>query len=69
MSTFTYDGETYNIPKTWQNIDNAEEWFYQIEKAKWAMINNAHKYEPMQDEDGDEIDPQFVVLLKVYYGI
>ncbi len=66
MTTFTYEGETYNVPPTWQNIDNAEDWFYHIEKAKWTMINNADKYEPMKDEDGDEIDPQFVVLLKEY---
>ncbi len=66
MKTFTYDGETYNVPPTWQNVDNAEDWFYEIEKAKWAMINNAHKYPPMKDEDGDEIDPQFVVLMNEY---
>ena len=66
MSTFTYNGETYNIPKTWQNIDNAEEWFHQLERAKWAQINNAVKYPPMTDADGEEIDPQFVVLMKEY---
>lgn len=66
MSTFTYDGETYNIPATWHNIDNAEEWFHQLERAKWAQINNATKYPAMTDEDGDEIDPQFVVLMKEY---
>lgn len=66
METFEYDGDTYNIPAAWQNIDNQEEWFYLIEKAKDSMMKNADKYPPMDDEDGDQIEPEVVVLMQEY---
>src|SRR5690348_14255219 len=68
MSTFTYDGETLPIPTLWQNVNNAEEWFYLIEKAKNDCIFQAEKKypEPVYDADGDQINPQTILLMKDY---
>jgi hypothetical protein len=68
MSTFTYDGETLPIPTLWQNVNNAEEWFYLIEKAKNDCIFQAEKkyQEPVYDSDGDQVNPQTVLLMKDY---
>ena len=66
MKTFQYDGDTYNVPELWQNINDEGEWFYQIEKAKDSMMMNGGKYPPMKDDSGDDIEPEVVVLMKEY---
>lgn len=65
MSTYTQDDKTFSIPTLWQNITTAEEWYYLIEKAKdTAFVNPKKKYDSIYDQDGDEIDPGMVILMK-----
>lgn len=64
MSEFTYDGDQYPMPAGWEGL-SADEWFYKMAELKEAIIHASQEDLPaMQDEDGDDLDPEEVKVIQ-----
>lgn len=63
MSSFEWDGESYAMPEGWSGL-SIEDWFYKMESVRDQLANaDELDLEPMQDEDGDDLDPEEVLLI------
>jgi hypothetical protein len=62
--TFTFNGDTRPLPSGWDGL-SMEEWFYKYEMLRDEMMNIDEKVglPHMTDEDGDDLDPEEVLLI------
>src|SRR5687767_5426372 len=66
MSSFQWDGDVYPLPNGWTGL-SIEDWFYQLECVRDRLMHAADEdLAPMQDEDGDPLDPEEVLLIQVF---
>lgn len=66
MATFTYDGDTYPMPTGFEGL-NMEDWYFKMESIRDRMMKASELVlEPMQDEDGDDLDPEEIVLIQEF---
>ena len=66
MSTFHWQGDTYPMPDGWSGL-SIEDWFYRLETVRDDLMHADEMDLPrMQDEDGDDLDPEEVVLISKY---
>ena len=66
MTTFNYDGDVFPMPKGFDGL-NMEDWYFKMESIKDRVMKASElDLEPMQDEDGDELDPEEIVLIKEF---
>jgi hypothetical protein len=64
MSTFVWNGTTYPIPEGWSGL-SVEDWYYEMESARDRIMHaDELDLEPMVDADGDELDPEEVVIIQ-----
>jgi hypothetical protein len=66
MGSFEWDGDEYPLPKGWDGL-SMEAWFEKLETVR-DQLSRADELdlEPMTDEDGDELDPEEVLLIKEF---
>ncbi len=66
MSTFNWNGDTHELPESF-NLNSIDEWFFQMEELRDRMrFIDQEDLEPMEDEDGNEIDMEEVLLIQKY---
>jgi hypothetical protein len=66
MSHFQWDGDVYPMPQGWHGL-SVEDWFYRLETVRDRIMKaDEENLEPMYDEDGDPIDPEEVLLIRVF---
>lgn len=66
MKTFRYDGDEYPMPEGWDNL-TMEQWFEKLETVRDRLMKaDELDLEPMQDADGDDLDPAEIVLIKEF---
>ncbi len=64
--SFTWDDDTYPLPPGWDGL-SIEDWFFKLEGLRDRMMHiDDENLEPMTDEDGDELDPEEVLLIKEF---
>ena len=64
--TFEWDGDTYPLPEGWSGL-SMDDWFLKLESVRDQLMHaDEVDLEPMVDEDGDELDPEEVLLIKEY---
>jgi hypothetical protein len=62
--SFSFNGDTYPLPPGWDGL-SIEDWFFKLESLRDRMMNiDDETLPPMTDEDGDELDPEEVLLLQ-----
>lgn len=62
--SFTWDGDQYPMPKGNWTFATAEEWFFKMEQVRDRMMYaEDENLEPMNDEDGDPLDPEEIVCV------
>lgn len=65
-ATFQWDGDTRPLPQGWEGL-SIEDWFYKFETLRDRMMNIDEENLPhMTDEDGDDLDPEEVLLISVF---
>ncbi len=66
MSTFQWQGDTYPLPHGFAGL-SIDDWFLQLERIKERVMQADELDLPnMVDADGDELDPEEVVLIHEY---
>lgn len=62
--TFTWSGDVRSLPQGWDGL-SMEDWFYKFETLRDRMmhIDDEQGLQPMNDEDGDPLDPEEVLLI------
>jgi hypothetical protein len=66
MSTFHWQGDTHPMPDGWSGL-SIEDWFYRLETVRDDLMHADELDLPrMQDADGDDLDPEEVVLIQKY---
>jgi hypothetical protein len=66
MSSFQWDGRVYPMPNGWAGM-GMEDWFYQLECVRDRLMHaDEEDLEPIQDEDGELLDPEEVLLIRVF---
>jgi hypothetical protein len=64
MSTFFWNGDTHPMPEGWTGL-SLEDWFYRLEKVRDELMHADELDLPrMVDADGDDLDPEEVVLIQ-----
>ncbi len=62
--TFTHDGDTLPQPAGWEGL-SVEDWFFKLESLRERIMHaDEEDLEPMNDADGDPLDPEEIVLVK-----
>jgi hypothetical protein len=65
-ATFNYNGETRPLPQGWEGL-SMEDWFYKFETLRDRFMNIDEENLPhMTDEDGDDLDPEEVLIIHVF---
>lgn len=66
MSTFNWNDATHEMPEFF-NLNDVDEWFMQMEELRDRQrFIDQEDLEPMEDEDGNEIDMEEVLLIQKY---
>jgi len=66
MSHFQWDGDLYPMPRGWDGL-SPEDWFYQLETVRDRIMHaDQENLEPIYDQDGDPLDPEEVLLIRVF---
>jgi hypothetical protein len=66
MTTFNWNGNTYPIPEGWAGL-SIEDWFYRYETVRDEFMHADEIDLPhMVDADGDDLDPEEVLLIQRY---
>jgi hypothetical protein len=62
---FEWDGDTYPLPSGWSGL-SMEDWFLKLEQTRDRLMHaDEEDLEPMSDEDGEPLDPEEVLLIKL----
>src|SRR5690349_16526804 len=66
MNHFQWNGDVYPVPRGWDGL-SAEDWFYQLETVRDRIMHaDQENLEPLYDQDGDPLDPEEVLLIRVF---
>lgn len=66
MSQFQWNGNVYPMPEGWSGLE-IDEWFYRLESVRDRLMNaDEEDLEPIHDEDGNQLDPEEVLLIRVF---
>ncbi|MBK7882709.1 MAG: hypothetical protein IPJ81_01910 [Chitinophagaceae bacterium] len=66
MTTFSYDGDVYPMPKGFEGL-SMEDWYMKMATIRDRLTKaDELDLEPMQDEDGDDLDAAEIVLIKEF---
>jgi hypothetical protein len=66
MSHFQWNGSVYPMPQGWHGL-SIEDWFYQLESVRDRLMHADEEHlEPIYDGDGDPLDPEEVLLIRVF---
>jgi hypothetical protein len=64
--TFQWDGDIYPLPSGWDGL-SIEDWFFKLESVRDEIMRADEMDLPrMQDEDGDDLDPEEVLLISKF---
>jgi len=64
-STFEWNERTYPLPSGWSDL-SMEDWFLKLERTRDRLMNvNDEDLEPMNDADGEPLDPEEVLIIKL----
>jgi hypothetical protein len=63
--TFVWNERTFPVPEGWSGL-SMEAWFEKLERTRDRLMNVADEdLEPMNDADGEPLDPEEVLLIKL----
>jgi hypothetical protein len=66
VSYFQWGGRQYPMPRGWDGL-SMEDWFYQLETVRDHLMHaDDEDLEPIYDDRGDPLDPEEVLLIRVY---
>ena len=64
-STFEWNESTYPLPSGWSDL-SMEDWFLKLERTRDRLAKvDEENLEPMTDADGEPLDPEEVLLIKL----
>ena len=63
--SFEWDGDAYPLPQGWSGL-SLEDWFLKLEQARDRVMHaEEENLEPMTDADGNRLDAEEVMLIKL----
>lgn len=64
-STFEWNERSYPIPAGWSSL-SMDDWFLKLERTRDQLMHvDEQELEPMNDADGEPLDPEEVLLIKL----